>query len=91
MLLEGLKLMILGMTTVMLFLIFMILFIELVKFLNLNFNKHEKTSFEKKEKSEFQTSIAHKKKEFPIEVFAAAINAFESDKNTYSNLKHIKT
>ena len=81
MLLEGLKLMILGMTTVMLFLILMIVFIELVKFLNLNFNEHEKTSFEKKEKSEFQTSIPNNKKELPIEVFVAAISAFESDKN----------
>ena len=81
MLLEGLKLMILGMTTVMLFLILMIVFIELVKFLNLNFNELEKNSLEKKEKSEFQTSIPNKKKELPIEVFAAAISAFESDKN----------
>ena len=91
MLLEGLKLMILGMATVILFLVFMIILIEMVKYLNLNFNEIEKNYIEKKEKSEFQTSIAHKKKEFPIEVFAAAINAFESDKNRYSNLKHIKT
>ncbi len=73
--------MILGMITVMLFLVFMILFIELVKYLNLNFNEPEKKSFDKKEKSKFQTSIRNKKKELPIEVFTAAISAFESDKD----------
>ena len=81
MLLEGLKLMIIGMTTVMLFLALMIFFIELIKYLNLNFNELEKNSFNKKEKSELQTSITTKKKELPIEVLAAAISAFESDKN----------
>ncbi len=81
MLLEGLKLMIIGMTTVMLFLALMIFFIELIKYLNLNFNKLEKNSCNKKEKSELQTSITNNKKELPIEVFAAAISAFESDKN----------
>ncbi len=81
MLLEGLKLMIIGMTTVMLFLALMIFFIELIKYLNLNFNELEKNSFYKKEKSELQTSITTKKKELPIEVLAAAISAFESDKN----------
>ncbi len=82
MLLEGLKLMIIGMTTVMLFLALMIFFIELIKYLNLNFNELEKNSFNKKEKSELQTSITKKKKELPIEVFAAAISAFESEKNS---------
>ena len=82
MLLEGLKLMIIGMTTVMLFLSLMIFFIELIKYLNLNFNELEKNSFNKKEKSELQPSITNKKKELPIEVFAAAISAFESDKNS---------
>ena len=90
MLLEGMKLMIIGMATVMLFLVFMILFIELAKYLNLKFNELEKTSIEKKEKSEFQTSILSKKKELPVEVFVAAIYAFESKKNRYFNLKHKK-
>ena len=91
MLLEGLKLMIIGMTTVMLFLALMIFFIELIKYLNLNFNELEKTSIEKKEHSEFQTSAPNNKKELPIELFVAAISAFESDKNRQFNLKHNKT
>ena len=80
MLLEGLKLMVLGMITVMLFLMFTIMFVELVKYLNRNFTALEKTSLEKKEKSEFQTTISKTKRALPIEVFAAAISAFESDR-----------
>ncbi len=76
MLLEGMKLMIIGMATVMLFLVFMILFIELAKYLNLKFNELEKTSIEKKEKSEFQTSILSKINELPVKVFVATIYAF---------------
>ena len=80
MLLEGLKLMVLGMITVMLFLMFTIIFIEWVKYLNRNFTALEKTSIEKKEKSEFQTTISKTKRAMPIEIFAAAISAFESDR-----------
>tara|TARA_B100000029_G_scaffold434390_1_gene447810 strand:- start:598 stop:846 length:249 start_codon:yes stop_codon:yes gene_type:complete len=80
MLLEGLKLMVLGMITVMLFLMFTIIFIEWVKYLNRNFTALEKTSLEKKEKSEFQTTISKTKRAMPIEIFAAAISAFESDR-----------
>ena len=80
MLIEGFKLMILGMTTVMLFLMLMILFIECVKYFNLNFTALEKTSLEKKEKNEFQNANSSSKIDLPIEVFAAAIKAFESDR-----------
>lgn len=80
MMLEGLKLMVLGMITVMLFLMFTIMFVEWVKYLNRNFTALEKTSIEKKEKSEFQTTNSKTKKSLPIEIFAAAISAFESDR-----------
>ena len=80
MLLEGLKLMVLGMITVMLFLMFTIMFVEWVKYLNRNFTALEITSLEKKEKSEFQTTISKTKRAMPIEIFAAAISAFESDR-----------
>ena len=84
---EGLKLMVLGMTSVMLFLILMILFIELVKHFNRNFTTIEKTSIDKKEESEFHFSKT--KKNLPIELFAAAISAFESDRK--SNSKNFRT
>jgi len=82
MLLEGLKLMGLGMTSVMLFLMFMILCIECIRYLNRNFTAREKASNAERQNSEHQNTISKPKKAIPIEVFAAAISAFESDKNS---------
>jgi len=81
MLLEGFKLMGVGMTTVMLFLIFLISCIELVRHLNRNFIESEKTSLKDVQESQKNTIKSKPIKKLPIEVFAAAISAFESEKN----------
>ena len=83
MILEGLKLMALGMTTVILFLMFMILSIELLKYLNRNFTLLEKNSLEEKPKSEYQTTFSDPKNSLPIEVLVAAISEFESENKNY--------
>ena len=81
MLLEGLKLMGIGMSSVMLFLTIMILFIEFVKFLNRGFTIREKTNLEKNQDVHEQSTKSKIKKTLPVEVFTAAISAFESDQN----------
>ena len=83
MLFEGLKLMGVGMTTVMLFLIFLILCIEFVRHLNRNFNEAEVTSIKDVQKSQKKPVKPNPTKKLPIEVFAAAITAFESENNNY--------
>ena len=82
MLWEGLKLMGVGMATVMLFLILMIACIELVKYLN-----HNSTALEKQAQKARQVSNNSPAKKqvivsVPVEVFAAAISAFEADNKT---------
>ena len=61
-----------GMTAVMIFLMLLIACIEWVKYFNRNFTALE-----------LQTQKSHRKNEasraVPVEVFAAAINAFEAD------------
>lgn len=82
MLWEGLKLMGVGMATVMLFLMLMIACIEWVRHLTRNFTTLEQQN----QKSRRKTSKPPVKKEgtgtVPVEVFAAAITSFESDHNT---------
>ena len=79
MLWEGLKLMGVGMTTVMLFLMLMIACIKWVKYLNRNFTALE----QKAQKTHRISSNSPKKQQVipsvPVEVFAAAITAFEAD------------
>ena len=83
MLFEGLKLMGVGMTTVMLFLIFLILCIEFVRHLNRNFIEAEETSKKDAQESQKNPVKSNPIKKLPIEVFAAAITAFESENNNY--------
>jgi len=83
MLFEGLKLMGVGMTTVMLFLIFLILCIEFVRHLNRNFIEAEETSIKDVQESQKKPVKSNPIKKLPIEVFAAAITAFESENNNY--------
>ena len=81
MLLEGLKLMIVGMATVMLFLLMLIACIEWVRFLTRNFTMNQEQSLfqsRKPDSNKFTTVHNH---DLPIEVFAAAIASYESDNN----------
>ena len=81
MLLEGLKLMIVGMASVMLFLLLLIACIELVKFLTRNFTTKQEQSLLKSRKSDSNKYKTVSKLEVPVEVFAAAIAYYELDNN----------
>ncbi len=82
MVLEGLKLMIVGMASVMLFLLLVITSIELIKIFTRNFsiNQEKLLLFSRKSNSIKYNSVPNF--EVPIEVFAAAIANYESDNNT---------
>ena len=82
MLWEGLKLMGVGMATVMLFLMLMIACIEWVKYLNRNFTALEQRA--QKALRKFSNSPAKQKviSPVPVEVFATAITVFEADSKT---------
>ena len=82
MLLEGLKLMIVGMATVMLFLLLLIACIEWVKFLTRNFTMNQQQSSLQSRKSDLNKYKPAPNLEVPVEVFAAAIASYESDNNT---------
>ena len=82
MLLEGLKLMIMGMATVILFLLLLIACIEWVKFLTRNFTMNQQQSLHQSRKSDSNKYTTVPKLEVPVEVFAAAIASYESDNNT---------
>jgi len=82
MLLEGLKLMIVGMATVMLFLLLLIACIEWVRFLTRNFTMNQEQSLLKSRKSDSNKFTTVPNHELPVEVFAAAIASYESDSNT---------
>ena len=82
MLLEGLKLMIVGMASVMLFLLLLIACIELVKFLTCNFTMKQEQSLLQSRKSDSNKYKTDSKLEVPVEVFAAAIASYESDNST---------
>ena len=82
MLLEGLKLMIVGMATVMLFLLMLIACIEWVRFLTHNFALNQKQSLLQCRKSDSNKFKTVPNLELPVEVFAAAIASYESDNNT---------
>ena len=93
MLLEGLKLMIVGMATVMLFLMLLIACIEWVRFLTRNFTLNQEQSLLQSRKSDSNKFNNVTNLELPVEVFAAAIASYESDNSTsYPIYKHyIKT
>ena len=82
MLLEGLKLMIVGMATVMLFLLLLIVSIEWVRFLTRNFTLNQEQSLLQSRKSDSNKFKTVPNLELPVEVFAAAIASYESDNNT---------
>ena len=82
MLLEGLKLMIVGMASVMLFLLMLIACIELVRLLTRNFTMNQEQSLLLCNKSDSKKYKPVPNLEVPIEVFAAAITFYESDDNT---------
>ena len=82
MLLEGLKLMIVGMATVMLFLLLLIACIEWIKFLTRNFTMNQQQSLHQSRKLDSNKYKTVPKLEVPVEVFAAAIASYESDNNT---------
>jgi len=82
MLWEGLKLMGVGMATVMLFLMLMIACIEWVKYLNRNLTALEQQAQKTRRKSSNSPEKQQVITSVPVEVFAAAITAFEADSKT---------
>ena len=82
MLWEGLKLMGVGMTTVMLFLMAMIACIEWVKHFTRKYTILEKQALQARSKSYPNSNETETSSIVPVEVFSAAITAFESEKNT---------
>ena len=82
MLLEGLKLMCVGMAMVMFFLLLMIVFIAWVKNLTRNYTILQLQTLQARRKFKTNTSQTDITSSVPIEVFAGAITSFESDDNT---------
>ncbi len=91
MLLEGVKLMFVGMTTVLLFLSFMIILLQLVAKLTRNIAQQELDSIEKERLRKHQQhqrrkalkmAASSKSHDEDIAVIAAAIAAFEAEKQT---------
>ncbi len=80
MLLAGLKLMFIGMTTVLLFLILMIVLIQIISKLTANIAKRELEMIKKgaAERAEKAKKIKMDD-DVPVAVFAAAIAAYEND------------
>ena len=79
MLWEGLKLMGVGMVTVMLFLMLMIACIVWVKYLNRNFTALEQQAQKARRISSNSPKNQQVIPSVPVKVFAAAITAFEAD------------
>ena len=82
MLWEGLKLMCIGMVTVMLFLLLMIACIEWVKHLTRNYTLLQQQALQARRKSNPNSTETDTSSTVPVEVFSAAITTFESEKNT---------
>ena len=81
MLIEGLKLMIVGMASVMLFLLLLIVCVELIKLLTRNFRMKQEQSLLLSRKSGSNKYKDVPNLEVPVEVFAAAITYYELDNN----------
>ena len=82
MLWEGLKLMCIGMATVMLYLLLMIACIEWVKHLTRNYTLLQQQIVNSQRKYSSNSPETDTTSTVPIEVFAAAISTFESDNNS---------
>ena len=82
MLWEGLKLMGVGMATVMLFLMVMIACIEWVKHYTRKYTILEQQALQARSTSNPTSNETDTTSAVPIEVFAAAISTFESDNNS---------
>ena len=82
MLIEGLKLMCVGMAMVMFFLLLMIVFIAWVKNLTRNYTILQLQALQARRKFKTNTPQTDQSSAVPIEVFAVAITSFESDDNT---------
>ena len=81
MLLEGLKLMIVGMASVMLFLLLLIACIEVIKLLTRNFTMNQEQSLLLSRKSDSNKYKDVPNLEVPVEVFASAIEYYETNNN----------
>ena len=81
MLWEGLKLMVIGMATVMFFLLLMIACIEWVKHLTRNYTMLQQQGLKSQSKFSTNSPKIDTTSALPIEVFAAAISTFESNNN----------
>ena len=68
-----------GMTAVMIFLMLLIACIEWVKYLNRNFTALDQQTHKANRKSYDSPAKNEASPTVPVEVFAAAINAFEAD------------
>ena len=77
MLAEGLKLMILGMTSVMFFLTLMIFSIQAITWVN---RKNTELELLEMEQEKQKSKVSQHQGNIPIVVFAAAIAAFENDR-----------
>jgi len=82
MLWEGLKLMVVGMTTVLLFLMVVIACIEWVKHYTRKYTMLEQQAHQARINSNPNSNEKDTLSIVPVEVFSAAITAFESEKNT---------
>ena len=82
MLWEGLKLMVVGMTTVLLFLMVVIACIEWVKHYTRKYTMLEQQALQARINSNPNSNEKDTLSIVPVEVFSAAITAFESEKNT---------
>ena len=83
MLIEGVKLMFIGMATVLLFITFMIMLIQLVSVLTKNIAENELKAIEEAKKKRAQNAAGQGKVDggdVPIAVITAAIAAYEEDK-----------
>jgi len=81
MLWEGLKLMGVGMATVMLFLVGVIACIEWVKYFTSKNTILEQQALQARQISDLNSAEKESSSDVPVEVFSAAITAFESEKN----------
>ena len=73
--------MIMGMATVMLFLLMLIACIEWVKFLTRNISLNQEQALLQSRKSDSNKFKTVPNLELPVEVFAAAIASYESENN----------
>jgi len=80
MLWEGLKLMGVGMATVMLFLMGVVACIECVKYFTRKHTILEQQAFLARQISNLNSPEKESSSEVPVEVFSAAITTFESEK-----------